>query len=93
MDEGTSKERFDMSIDAQVEMIRDRMFRHRFDQWHPHHIGWHTDVYGSISEHPKRKAEVVIREHLEKGHRVTAGYYPTSARGFRTYTILWKEKK
>jgi hypothetical protein len=79
-----------VSFDDQVEVIARRMFRNRFDQWKQTHRGWHQ---AEMNVGGKRlNCRDVIRKLLEKGYKVTAGYYPTACRGFHTYMVLWKEK-
>ena len=80
-----------MTLDEQVELIRSRMSKHRFDQWKPHHVDWKEDVR-HIPGCKKAKAGDIIREHLLAGHMVTAGWYSTSIRGYHDYRILWKER-
>jgi hypothetical protein len=47
------------------------------------------DVFG-----PGKESRIsIIREHLERGHLVTSGYYATSVRGYHNHVILWKETK
>ena len=81
-----------MTIDEQVEKLHDRMFRNRFD---PNKLmrDWKPDSWQAGAGGDGRKAETVIREHLEKGHKVSTGYFNTACRGFHTYMIFWKEWK
>ena len=75
-------------IEAQVEVINARMFKKRLNQDCSQYIGWKeiNDTFASF------KARDVIKEHLLLGHKVTAGYFATSVRGYHRYSIFWKEK-
>lgn len=80
-----------MTIDEQVEKIYKRMFRRRLDAYNPLQLqGWQEADFST--PWCKRKPEDVIREHLEQGHRVTAGWYSTRVRDYHRNVILWKEK-
>jgi hypothetical protein len=73
-------------IDAKVEVINTRMLRNRIDQNRDVYKGWTQAKYMWPI-----KPRDVIREHILAGHKVTAGYYTTSVRGFHNYCIFWRE--
>ena len=78
-----------MTIDEQVEKIYWRMFRRRLDAYKPL-PGWHNAEFDA--PWCQRNPKDVIRELLEKGHRVTAGWYSTKVRDYHNHVILWKER-
>lgn len=78
-------------IEAQVEKLALRTYKHRFNQWKPtlDSKGWTTASFGKAHG----KLRDVIREHLLAGHLVATGYFPTGCRGYHDYVVYWKARK
>jgi hypothetical protein len=76
-----------MTIDEQVELINNRMFRNRIKQVYREadmpYKGWHE-------EDSNRSAREKIKKYLELGYRVTAGYYTTRIRDYHRHVVLHK---
>lgn len=72
--------------EALVEKINRRMYRRRIDQYNEPLKPWHS----IRRRHDERCPRVIIRQLLNEGKRVTAGYFTTGVRGFHEYCIYWK---
>lgn len=75
-------------IEAKVEELDARKFRHRFSQTTSHHVGWQS-VYPGRGE----KYRGFVRARLMEGCEVATGYYATAVRGFHAYCVFWKPGK
>lgn len=77
-----------MSVDdAAIEKVILRMYRRRIDQYNEPLTTW-NQVRRSDD---KRRPCEIIRQLMEEGKRVTAGYYTTGVRGYHDHVIFWKQ--
>ena len=74
--------------EADVEKIVNRMYRRRIDQYNEPLKTWNQITRRG----DKRPSCEIIRQLLEEGKKVTAGYYTTGVRGYRDYVIFWKQR-
>lgn len=72
--------------DADVEKVILRMYRRRIDQYNEPLKTWNQIT----RRDDKRPPREIIRQLLEEGERVTAGYYTTGVRGYHDRVIFWK---
>ena len=75
-------------IESQVEKINSRMFRRCLSNELTDYTSWHCEMERNFRP---EKPRGFIRQHLVMGHRVTAGYFATSVRGYHEYAVFWKE--
>jgi CRISPR/Cas system Type II protein with McrA/HNH and RuvC-like nuclease domain len=74
-------------MNDKVDKIFTRMIRHRLKEGSLEDWNWENTL------NLKVKSRERIKELVEQGKIVTAGYFPTQVRGYHDKFIIWRDRK